>query len=242
MPPILVYASYFVSFPLLNKSIPTLTHFPLFFIMENEGRTRIVAEPWNFLLTIRSVLGIQTNSQDTNLTNANCEPIWSSYLGSQAPYSFPPPRCSPTPKAVLGLNWKGQEMEIWQRPPSFCFLHLYLFLFKAMSYLLLSFLPSPLLLPSPLFSSCCVILILHTLLVRTMNNAWCVRNPQSHAWLPASITELASLLQRWIGERGISHRMRSNFIVCFSAVKNPIWGFFNYRWELYMDENAIKPF
>lgn len=96
------------------------------------------------------------------------------------------------------------------------FLLLYLFLFHTVSHLYSPL--SPLLLPSvpsPLFSSCCVILILHTLLLWTMNNAWCVRNPQSHAWLPASITELASLLWRWIGERGISHRIRSNFTVCF---------------------------
>lgn len=83
MPPILVHASYFVSFPLLNKSIPTLTHFPLFFIMRNEGRTWIVTEPWNFLFTIQFVLRIQTNSQDAHLTNANCEPMWSSYPGSR---------------------------------------------------------------------------------------------------------------------------------------------------------------
>lgn len=73
--------------------------------------------------------------------------------------------------------------------------------------------------PFPLFSSCCVILILHTLLLWTMNNAWCVRNPQCHAWLPASITGLASLLREMNRiERGISHRTRSN-IVCFSALK-----------------------
>lgn len=52
-----------------------------------------------------------------------------------------------------------------------------------------------------------------------MNNAWCVRNPQCHAWLPASITGLASLLPEMNRiERGISHRTRSN-IVCFSALK-----------------------
>lgn len=73
--------------------------------------------------------------------------------------------------------------------------------------------------PFPLFSSCCVILILHTLLLWTMNNAWCVRNPQCHAWLPASITGLASLLREMNRiERGISHRTRSN-IVCFLALK-----------------------
>lgn len=209
MPPILVHASYFVSFPLLNKSIPTLTHVPLFFIMKNEGRTRIVTEPWNFLFTIQFVLRIQTHSQDTHLTHANCEPVWSSFLGSQVPYSFPPPHCSQTPETVPVWTWKGWEMEIWQCPlPRSLFLSRVSFSSTLYpTFAPLFFLPSPPLfpsVPSPLFSSCCVILILHTLLVWTMNNAWCVRNPQSHAWLPASITELASLLRRWIGEGNIT--------------------------------------
>lgn len=94
---------------------------------------------------------------------------------------------------------------------------------RALTFAPLSFLCSPPLLPSipfSLFSSCCVILILHTLLLWTMNNAWCVRNPQCHAWLPASITGLASLLREMNRiERGISHRTRSN-IVCFLALKH----------------------
>lgn len=120
-----------------------------------------------------------------------------------------------------GVNPKGMGNGDLTVPTIlFSFLLLYLFLFHTVSHLCSPLFPplnSPLLssVPSPLFSSCCVILILHTLLLWTMNNAWCVRNPQSHAWLPASITELASLLWRWIGERGISHRIRSNFTVCF---------------------------
>ena len=216
MPPILVHASYFVSFPLLNKSIPTLTRFPLFFIMKNEGRTRIITEPWNFLLTTRFVLGIQTNSQDAHLTNANCEPIWWSYLGCRFHIHFLHPTVRKLQKTIQGLTWKGEEMEVWQCPLSRSLFSSFIS-FSSTRSLTFAPLSSPLLpsVPSPLFSSCCVILILHTLLLWTMNNAWCVRNPQSHAWLPASITELASLLQRWIGERGISHRIRSNFILCF---------------------------
>lgn len=218
------HASYFgpclllCSFPLLNKSIPTLTHFPLFFIMKKEGRTRIITEPWNFLLTTQFVLGIPTNSQDAHLTNANCVPIWSKLSG--APGSI---FISSTPLFTNSKNNPGVNPRaignggLTASTISLSFLLLYLFLFHAVSHLCSPLLPPPLLpsVPSPLFSSCCVILILHTLLLWTMNNAWCVRNPQSHAWLPASITELASLLRRWIGERGISHRIRSNFIVCF---------------------------
>lgn len=74
--------------------------------------------------------------------------------------------------------------------------------------------------PFPLFSSCCVILILHTLLLWTMNNAWCVRNPQCHAWVPASIAGLASLLPEMNRiETGISRRTRSN-IFCFVALRH----------------------
>lgn len=79
--------------------------------------------------------------------------------------------------------------------------------------------------PSPLFSSCCVILILHTLLLWTMNNAWCVRNPQCHAWLPASITELASLLRRWTGKRGEYHKGCAPTLFVFS-IKAPVYNFF----------------
>lgn len=101
---------------------------------------------------------------------------------------------------------------------------LYLFLPRALSPLLLSppsalphFSPQS---PFPLFSSCCVILILHTLLLWTMNNAWCVRNPQCHAWVPASIAGLASLLPEMNRiETGISRRTRSN-IFCFVALRH----------------------
>lgn len=208
MPSILFHASYFVSFPLLNKSIPTLTHFPLFFIMKNEASTRIVTEPWNFLLTIQFVPGIQTKL--TRRTFNKCK-LWANLVklsGLPAPYSFPPPHFSQTPKNNPGVNLEGRgNGELTVSTVLLSFLLPYLFLFHTVAHLCP---PLPLFSPqssSPLFSSCCVILILHTLLLWTMNNAWCVRNPQSHAWLPAKITELASLLWRWIGERGISHRI-----------------------------------
>lgn len=123
-------------------------------------------------------------------------------FGLPVPYSFPPPHCSQTPQNNPGVNLKGRgNGGLTVSTVSLSFLLLYLFLFHTVSQLCSPLLPplsSPLLpsVPSPLFSSCCVILILHTLLLWTMNNAWCVRNPQSHAWLPASITELASLLRR----------------------------------------------
>lgn len=158
-----------------------------------------------------------------------------------------------------GVNLKGianEDLTV-STISLFFFRLLYLFLFHTVSHLCSSLLPplspSPPLLPSvpaPLFSSCCVILILHTLLLWTMNNAWCVRNPQSHAWLPASITELASLLRRWIGEKGISHRIRSNFIVCFQHY-SPNLGFllstyelciWVYKGSLLMKINIVKTF
>lgn len=100
-----------------------------------------------------------------------------------------------------GVNLKGIGNEgLTMSTILLAFLLLYLFSSThSLTFAPFSFLCSPPLLPavpSPLFSSCCVILILHTLLLWTMNNAWCVRNPQCHAWLPASITDLASLLRR----------------------------------------------
>lgn len=94
-------------FPLLNKSITTLTYFPLFFIMKSEGRTRIITEPWNFLLATPFVLRIQTNSQHAHLTNANCKPVWSSYLGCWFHIHFLRPTESQTSETIQGLTWKG---------------------------------------------------------------------------------------------------------------------------------------
>ena len=130
MPPVLVHASYFVSFPLLNKSIPTLTPFPLFFIMKNKGWTRIVTEPWNFLLPVQFVLGIQTNSQDSNLTNANCEPICWSYLGScfHTHFSSTPLFTNSRKNPGVSLRGIGSEDLTVSTMPLFFFCLIYLFL------------------------------------------------------------------------------------------------------------------
>lgn len=62
-PSISVQASHSLSFPSLNESLPTVTCFPLFFITQNGGRTRILTEPWNFPLATQFVPRIQTDSQ-----------------------------------------------------------------------------------------------------------------------------------------------------------------------------------
>lgn len=256
MPLVLVHASYFVSFPLFKQinsnpdSLPTVFHYEERRPDTNHNRT--------LKCPAHHSVCAQNTNQLTRCTFNKCK-LWANLVelsGLLLPYSFPTPHCSQTQETVLGLTWKGSEMKIWQCPLSRSFFFVSFISFfstPSLTFAPLSFLPSPPLLPSvpaPLFSSCCVILILHTLLLWTMNNAWCVRNPQSHAWLPASITELASLLRRWIGEKGISHRIRSNFIVCFQHY-SPNLGFllstyelciWVYKGSLLMKINIVKTF
>lgn len=136
-----------------------------------------------------------------HLTDANSKPIRPSSPGCRFHIHFRHPAVRKLQKTIRGVNLKVRGNGGSDSVHSFSLpLISSLSLSSRLSHLCSSLLlRSPPLLPSvpfPLFSSCCVILILHTLLLWTMNNAWCVRNPQCHAWLPASITGLASLLRR----------------------------------------------